>query len=39
LTADALRSVGVEPAAVAEEATLTSLVDAVVKAAKERAAQ
>ncbi|MBP3558039.1 MAG: uroporphyrinogen-III synthase [Thermoguttaceae bacterium] len=34
LTADALRSVGVEPAAVAEEATLKSLVDAVVAAAK-----
>lgn len=34
LTADALRSVGVEPAAVAEEATMESLVAAVVKAAK-----
>lgn len=34
LTANALRSVGVEPAAVAEEATLQSLVDAVVAAAK-----
>lgn len=33
LTADALRSVGVEPAAVAQEATLTKLVDAVVDAA------
>lgn len=33
LTADALRSVGVEPAAVAQEATLQSLVDAVVDAA------
>lgn len=36
LTADALRSVGVEPAAVAEESTLTSLVDAVVDAARRR---
>lgn len=36
LTADALRSVGVEPAATAEEATLGSLVDAVVKAAQKR---
>ena len=34
LTADALRSVGVEPAAVAEEATLAKLVEAVVNAAK-----
>lgn len=34
LTADALRSVGVEPATVAEESTLQSLVDAVVAAAK-----
>ena len=34
LTADALRSVGVEPAAVAEEATMASLVAAVVNAAK-----
>ena len=34
LTADALRSVGVEPAAIAEEATLAKLVDAVVNAAK-----
>ncbi len=34
LTADALRSVGVEPAAVAEESTLAKLVDAVVAAAK-----
>lgn len=34
LTANALRSVAVEPAAVAEEATLQSLVDAVVAAAK-----
>lgn len=33
LTADALRSVGVEPAAVAREATLPSLVEAVVDAA------
>lgn len=35
LTADALRSVGVEPAAVAEEATLPKLVDAVVDAANQ----
>ena len=35
LTADALRSVGVEPAAVAEESTLPKLVDAVVDAAKQ----
>jgi uroporphyrinogen-III synthase len=34
LTADALRSVGVEPAAVAQEATIKSLVDAVVDATK-----
>lgn len=34
LTADALRSVGAEPAAVAQESTLTGLVDAVVAAAK-----
>lgn len=34
LTADALRSVGVEPATVAEESTLAKLVDAVVAAAK-----
>lgn len=34
LTADALRSVGVESAAVAEEATLAKLVEAVVNAAK-----
>lgn len=34
LTADALRSVGVEPAAVATEATMGSLVDAVVNAAQ-----
>lgn len=36
LTANALRSVGVEPTSVAEEATLASLVDAVVKAAQKR---
>lgn len=36
LTADALRSVGVEPAAVAEESTLESLVAAVVSASRRR---
>ncbi|MBR5244219.1 MAG: uroporphyrinogen-III synthase [Thermoguttaceae bacterium] len=39
LTADALRSVGVEPAAVAQEATLASLVDAVVGAARQNPEQ
>ena len=39
LTADALRSVGVEPAAVAEEATLKSLVDAVVGASQQNLGQ
>ncbi len=39
LTADALRSVGAEPAAVAQEATLSKLVDAVVSAARLNSAQ